>query len=352
MGSKTGIAWCDKTFNLWEGCSKVSPGCVHCYAETRAKRFGSVEWGVGKKRRRTSPANWRQPLKWNEEAARHYGICLRCDAPVVMNTPVSVECGCGIYGTAPKTRPVLVFSSSLGDWLDPEVPAEWLADQLELIAKTPHLVWLLLTKRPELWRERLLSAYSTGMDKRLSVEWSAMLRGWLAGTPPANVWVGTTVEDQQRADERIPVLLSIPARVRFLSCEPLLEAVVVKPLGRKPLYHCNGCGRELLRDSCCRCLSMNNTCSNQTRGIDWVICGGESGSKARPFDLAWARSLRDQCAAAGVPFFMKQVGDKAGRYFGAEKPGHFNRIVFKAHHGADPAEWPADLRVQQFPEVR
>ena len=283
MGKQTGISWTDHTFNPWTGCAKVSPGCANCYAETQAKRFsGSFGgWGIGQPRKRTSPANWRGPWRWDRDAA--------------------------VAGVRHK-----VFCASMADWLDPEVPASWLVDLLALIANTPRLDWQLLTKRPELWRERMAAAHNVmceGKSIRKTtpshVPGLAMTGAWLDGNPPANVWVGTTAEDQRRADERIPALLAIPARLRFLSCEPLLGSVR---------------------------LDLDK--------IGWVIVGGESGARSRPLDLEWARGIVLQCVVSDVACFVKQMGD--------------NPIggAFNAYHGADPNEWPNDLRVQEFPEER
>lgn len=139
-----------------------------------------------------------------------------------------------------------------------------------------------------------------------------MIQRWLDGEAPSNVWVGTTVEDQQRADERIPALLAIPAHVRFLSCEPLLEAVDLT--------------RWLRRWT----LRGHSTPTEPCTSVRWVICGGESGPKARPMKADWARALRDQCAAAGVPFFMKQMGGAK------DKRGDLDQI-------------PEDLRIREIP---
>lgn len=287
MSENTKIEWCDHTFNPWTGCTKVSPGCAHCYAESWSKRSGIVEWGPGKPRKRTSEANWEKPLKWDKEAAAK-GVRYR------------------------------VFCASLADWLDDEVPIEWLVDLLDLIFKTPNLDWLLLTKRPENFSVRMMHAWLFSCGWRdgqtesepvaKEMECAAKIHAFTWGeNPPANVWIGTTVEDQERADERIPSLFGIPAAVRFLSCEPLLEAVdlIGKDTQGSALH-------PYLDDP----------------KIDWVICGGESGNGCRPFDAEWARSLRDQCKDAGVAFFMKQMG-------GARKP--FAAI-------------PADLMVREFPK--
>ena len=164
------------------------------------------------------------------------------------------------------------------------VPAEWLADPLALIAQTPHLDWLLLTKRPELWRERIHAACWPAS----SPGGGSLAAAWKGGSPPPNVWIGTSVEDQQRAEERVPHLLKIPARVRFLSCEPLLGE-----------------------------LDLGFLIDGEPWLVDWVICGGESGPGARPMHPAWARSLRDQCQEAGVAFHFKQWGAWApSQYFG------------------------------------
>ncbi len=310
MGKDTKISWCDHTFNPWWGCTKVSPGCANCYAEAVDQRFLGGHWGIGKDRRRTSVKNWREPLKWNREADG--GVCVDCGQPCYR----ALDCACGQLGAIGELRRARVFCASMADWLDHEVPVEWLSDFLLVIERTPHLDWLLLTKRPELWRERLRAAFNDGVRNQL--DGCLMVGGWLNGTPPANVWLGTTVEDRQRKS-RIDHLREIPAALRFLSVEPQLEH-----LGDVDLT-----------------------------GIGWVICGGESGDKARPFDLAWARSVRDQCAVAGVPFFMKQLGSnphERGRVLrdSARRDAH-DFIWDRA--GANPAEWPADLQVQQFPKV-
>lgn len=277
MGENTAIEWADHTFNAWIGCTKVSPGCANCYAEARSARWGDVEWGPGKERRRTSEANWRKPLSWDRAAARD--------------------------GVRPR-----VFCASLADWLDDEAPISWLADLLALIGQTPNLDWLLLTKRPQEWLVRMRDVvYHLEEEERRHLDADGdpkglgdgcfartLARQWICDEAPANVWVGTTVEDQRRADERIPQLLEIPARVRFLSCEPLLGPVdleaafsVTDAQGEPSGPRCN---------------------PNGSPAVGWVICGGESGAGARPMHPEWARSLRDQCVEAGVAFHFKQWG--------------------------------------------
>lgn len=251
MAENSKIEWTDHTFNPWFGCTHVSPGCEHCYAEVLMdQRYGRVEWGKGKARMRTSVANWRKPLAWNKTAAKN-GIRAR------------------------------VFCSSLADVFDEEVSWEWRRDLFQLIDQCPSLDWLLLTKRPQ----RVIQEMEIALDR--------FTDPWFDKHP--NVWIGTSVEDQRRADERIPHLLNVPALVRFLSCEPLLGPVDLSEMAR--------CGRDSygLRDG----------------GIDWVICGGESGHGARPMHPDWARSLRDQCQAAGVAFHFKQWGEYQ---YGTKRP--------------------------------
>lgn len=317
MGQTTGISWTHHTANFWIGCQKVSPGCEHCYAEhdtpTRTRRAKGLElWGPPKTtpRDRTKGA-WKDVLKWNRDAERD-GVRRR------------------------------LFVSSLADiFEDHPMVASWRAEALALLESCTSLDVQLLTKRPQNIRAMVPPA------------WLAP-SGW-----PAHVWVGTTVEDQKRADERIPHLLAVPARVRFLSCEPLLEAVdLLDDLMGYVDDDVSG-GRRVR-------LPHVTPYIHQEVKISWVIVGGESGPGARPFALEWARSIVAQCREAGVACFVKQMGDNAidaadecpaGGGCGLDECGMgcryakatTRRIVFRAHHGADPNEWPADLRVQEFP---
>ncbi|TIU02364.1 MAG: phage Gp37/Gp68 family protein [Mesorhizobium sp.] len=237
MGEVTAISWCDHTFNPWIGCMKVSPACDGCYAEALMdKRYGRVEWGAPGRggagtRVRTSAGNWHQPIRWNKRA---------------------MEAG---------TRP-FVFCASLADVFDNQVPVEWRRHLFDLICNTPHLIWLLLTKRPQM------------------IEDLAMKAGGL----PFNAAIGATVEDQERADKNIPALraatISLNPAFAFLSCEPLLG-----PINLPDGHHLN-----------------------------WVITGGETDQgehRARPTHPAWVRSLRDQCAASGIAYHHKQNGEWA-----------------------------------------
>lgn len=262
------IEWTDHTFNPWTGCLKVSPGCHHCYAETLSNRWGRDVWGPGPKRQRTSAANWKKPLQWNKQASS-------------------------------EGKRFKVFCASMADVFEDNPQLEpWRVDLLNLIQETPRLDWLLLTKRPENVNRMIEQA--TGFSD------SGM---WFHSAP--NVWIGTSVENQEYADKRIPELLRIPAKIRFLSMEPLLGPVDLEDLA----YEAAGpkwAGFNAL--------------------VDWVIVGGESGHYARPMHPAWVRSLKDQCQAAGVAFFFKQWGEYTP-YFGA---GPFG-VIDKNGEWATPA---------------
>lgn len=218
----------------------VSPGCVNCYAATFAQRGvgidgGPVDWGRGATRRRTSPSVWDAPHTWNKKADK-------------------------------QGKRLKVFAASMADVFDEEVDPSWRDDFWEVVKACPNLDFQILTKRPQ------------NIQSMLPDDWGE--HGW------KNVWLGTSVEDQTRADERIPILSNIPAVVRFLSVEPLLAPVTLD------LSH-----------------------------IQWVICGGESGRGARPMEPAWAISVRDQCLAQKVPFFFKQWGGKNKKLTGKRLEG-------------------------------
>jgi protein gp37 len=224
MGELSKIEWTDHTFNPWIGCQKVSPGCDHCYAEAMMDhRYGRVKWGPHGERVRTSLANWRKPLQWNRSAKA-------------------------------EGKRYRVFCASLADWLDNKVPKQWREDLAVVIEETPHLDWLLLTKRIENFQK---------------------LSPWHDDAVPSNVWLGTTCENQETYNRRWTILSAIPAAVRFISYEPALGPL--EPWG-KP---------------------------------DWIICGGESGPGARMMQPEWALDVMAYCAVADIAFFMKQMTGKA-----------------------------------------
>lgn len=300
MGTTSGIEWCDSSFNGWSGCTAVSPCCTNCYAEALGKRLGTLGgWGSGVARRRTGVKNWNEPLRWNEAQWWECPACGWRGAKVVEDTFLGARCpDCPFPYTGLNLARRRVFSASLSDWLDNEVPAEWLADLLDLVRRTSRLDWLLLTKRIGLWRARLLAARAVAVERDASplVAW---LDEWLAGRPPGNVWVGATVGDQTEADRDVPKLLQVPARVRFLSIEPMLGPINIRRwLSPRQSPNADGYGGEH---------APGWTTDFTT--VDWVICGGESGPGARPVNPEWVRSLRDQCQSASVPFLFKQWGE-------------------------------------------
>jgi protein gp37 len=327
MGENTNIEWADHSWNPWRGCTKVSPGCANCYAETWSRRNPAVlgNWGKGKPR--VLAKNWVNPLRWNCTK-----ICTNCGQANKLDAMVCSARSCAHFEfLRPRVFP------SLCDWLDEEVPTEWLAALLTLIHETPNLDWLLLTKRPENFQSRLAAvrqflacdgSYSKGIEARC---YHKLLVPWANRNPPNNVWIGTSLEDQKRADERIPALLQIPARLRFLSLEPLLGPIDLSSA-------CNFPGRDF-----------------GERPFDWVIIGGESGPRGRPCNVDLIRSIIGQLDKAAVPCFVKQVGSNPCGYWteGAALPAPDALWKLRVKHpkGGNPEEWPEDLRVRQYPEV-
>jgi len=269
MSENSKIEWCDHTFNPWEGCTKVGPGCDHCYAETRNARFAggaAINWGPGVPRRRTSPANWRKPLAWNAEHAEFYAQ----------------------HGHRQR-----VFCASLADVFDNEVDPAWRRDLFDLIELTPNLDWLMLTKR-------------IGNVAKMVAD--ARTHDWLAGRH--NVWLGATIVSQAEADRDIPKLLAVPAARRFLSMEPLLGPVDLTAI---PM---SGSGHHEFDPIITANVLRRAEAYPPLPSLDWVIVGGESGAGSRPMHPDWARAIRDQCRNAGVPFLFKQHGEWL-----AAKPG-------------------------------
>ena len=251
MGDNTGISWATHTANFWIGCQKIGPGCEHCYAETWDNRFnkGENHWGPGAPRRRTSQSTRNRPHRWQRDAVAQ-GVRAR------------------------------VFCASLSDVFDNAVDPAWRRDVAETIRATPDLDWMLLTKRIG--------------------NVPAMVARDFDGALPDNVWLGASIVTQEEADRDIPKLLATPARVRWLSMEPLVERVRIDPA--------------------------------QMAALDMIVVGGESGRGARTFDLEWARDLLTQARAGGTAYHFKQMGQ-------ADRPSDYG----------DPAAFPADLRVREFP---
>jgi protein gp37 len=285
----TRIQWTDETWNPVRGCSIVSEGCRHCYAMRQAHRFSGAGGPYeGLTRQTPSGPKWTGKIRL---------------VPEVLDQPLRWR------------KPRRVFVNSMSDLFHEEVPDEFIDKVFAVMARAHEHTFQILTKRPE----RMRGYFERPLQWAISQPY-----------PLPNVWLGISCEDQATADERIPLLLQTPAAVRFLSCEPLLGPI--------DLYGY---------------LSGNGRCFNQvglTDAVDWVIVGGESGPGARPIDLAWVRVIVEFCRGTRTAVFVKQLGADPG-FTGAGGPGTHSpiRLLLKDPKGGDPAEWPEELRVRQFP---
>jgi Bacteriophage protein gp37 len=266
MTDKTGIEWTDATWNPVTGCDKVSPGCDHCYAETIAHRFAGTKAYPDGFAVTLRPERLDQPLRWK--------------------------------------RPRRIFVNSMSDLFHKDIPDEFIARVWAVMALAPQHTFQILTKRHGRMRSLLRSdAFKVAtFDAAWELSPGPLVTKW----PLSNVWMGVSVEDQQRAELRIPALLDTPAAVRFLSCEPLLGPVDLTGSGTAQTYWLTG------RPGWGEPETANGVTLSPlvvAPGIDWVIVGGESGPGARPMHPEWARQLRDQCTTAGVAFHFKQWGE-------------------------------------------
>lgn len=268
MGQKTTIEWTDATWNPIRGCSRISEGCRNCYAESVAARFsgpGQAYDGLAKRVAVTKESRGRFPRVISE--ARWTGEVRVIDS--------------ALYLPLRWKKPRRIFVNSMSDLFHESVPDSWLDHIFKIIAKARQHTFQILTKRPARMLEYV------GPHLKPVPEFLP------------HVWFGVSVEDQKTADERIPLLLETPAAVRFISAEPLLGPVDLRFLQPNGEVEINA-------------LAGTHGVYRPHRGgnahLDWVICGGESGPRARPMHPDWARALRDQCQAAGMPFFFKQWG--------------------------------------------
>ena len=319
MAKKSKIEWTEDTWNPIAGCSIVSPGCHNCYAMRQAARFqsqpkyrGTIENG-----RWTGRVNFHTPS---------LSIPLR------------------------KAQPTMYFVNSMSDLFHYNVADEWIDQIFAVMALCGQHTFQVLTKRAERMQEHV-SHPSFPIDVYAAMEQIAdehdiadfLFDSW----PLPNVWLGVSVEDQQRANERIPLLLETPAAVRFLSCEPLLGPMQLTGICSNP--------------TCFNALQYGPSWSPGTT-IDWVIIGGESGPDARPCNIDWVGSIVDQCRSAGVHCFVKQLGanveacdviDAADHFPGpvklvpAARPNA--RVLLNDSKGGNPSEWPTALRVREMP---
>lgn len=351
MNRRTPIQWCDYTLNFWEGCTKVSAGCTHCYAAERDKRH-MIEpvdhWGKGAPRRRVKSAA-ANAIAWNKRP----WICNCCSKAFTL-TDSHEHRHNSIIPTFHRAR---VFLGSLMDIFDDEVPIEWLADGMDVVRQCAELDFLMVTKRPELFQVRTLEAalwacgYRNGQlfdipIARTRDELTEFLGGWSKlELTPQNVWLITSTENQEMLEKRVPDLLRIPAVVHGLSCEPLLGPInlnlsTVFALGKHRQQFLGG--TEVTDNP-----TVLRTDGNK---INWVIAGGESGPSARPMKVEWMGDIQRQCQEAGVPYFAKQLGGNlsdADLSFCSQASG----TSMHDKKGGDPSEWPEDLRVREWPNV-
>lgn len=324
----TAIQWTDRVWNPVSGCTKVSKGCQHCYAERQADRklpkggftdrpFTEVRTHAN---RLDIPLHWRKPQR--------------------------------------------VFVNSMSDLFHEDVPGDFIDQVFAVMALCPQHTFQVLTKRP--WRMRDYLSGSDYRNEQISIEAESM-----SGTdrhtedlqprwrlPLPNVWLGVSVEDQATADERIPVLLETLAALRWVSYEPALGPVDFGKAGGLPVYRFADKPIEMIDGLTGRSLGFSAALAGSWRRHDgnmhswlnWIVVGGESGPGARPFDIAWARRTVEQCKAAGVACFVKQLG--ARPVYRGRDDDSLLRMWLNDRKGGDIEEWLADLRVREWPEVR
>lgn len=352
------IEWTDETWNPTRGCSRVSPGCDHCYAIREARRHdhaGGAYEGLTRLRKKDDELDWSGRVKFVQD---------------VLAKPLR------------WTKPRLVFVNSMSDLFHEKFTNEQIAAVFGVMAASPTHTFQVLTKRAKRMRQWvrwiendadgavdgcLLHAQDHLGIVRTGGKWAPPGTPW----PLPNVWLGVSVEDQARADERIPHLVETPAVVRFVSCEPLLGPVnltriVSQRFPTNPPGHVEFDG---LRGYVGGPRPEDDTPA--VRGLQWVIVGGESGPKARPYERAWAGAIIEHCRHAGVACFHKQMGahvlDRNDAGFEGEHSGEWPdgtlvgtserwqgapcRVTLRHPKGADPGEWPESLRVRQYPEA-
>lgn len=321
MGGESKIQWTDATWSPVRGCSMVSPGCTNCYAMTQAHRW--PQFG-----RLTRPGP--NGMVWTGEVRT-------IDA--LMTLPLGWR------------TPRLVFVNSQSDTFHADVPTEFIDMMFAIMSVCRWHVFQVLTKRPERMLEYCSSTDTMGriaaivarLAHNLGSAYVTHVDDGLPGFHLPNVWLGVSAEDQDRADERIPLLLNTPAAVRFVSCEPLLGPIDFNALSDacENLNALSGRREDPFGDVVTRRLGS---------ALDWVIVGGESGQRARSLDLAWIRAIVDQCAAAYVPVFVKQIGARPYDTH-PNDPSRHRELRPRDRKGGNPLEWPDDLRVRQFPKV-
>lgn len=356
MGLKTSIAWCDATYNIWRGCTKVSPGCHNCYAEAQAQinpatlgRWGNHPRVVGAASHREIPLTLAGQARVERVRKRLFVNSLadfwdQWDGALLDHTGEPLYVSQYHQWVTSKTHQVKGLRLLTLDDV-----REFVFGQM---VRTPEIDWLLLTKRPQ-YIMRTLRRIAESAET-LDEKGQNLARSWIAGHPPENVWVGVSVENHS-SRVRIHELSEVPAACRFLSVEPILDEVDLSPWLREYAERDRGFGFYQHLPTCSwtpdgGCFGRRTRDCNgdgepdASDAFHWVIVGGESGDRARPTQLQWIEGVVDQCQESGVPVFVKQLGSD---------PVETETIKLTLRHkkGEDPKEWPAFFRVQEFPEV-
>jgi len=327
MSTNTKIGWTDATWNPTTGCTKVSQGCKHCYAEREWKRLaanprGGVYQGREFTDVRCHPERLDQPLKWR--------------------------------------KPRRVFVNSMSDLFHENVPDEFIDQVFAVMALAPPHIFQVLTKRPRRMWEYMIGQHDIdGLDDVTRVECIRFAAQDYTCTPdedvrwpPPNIHLGVSCEDQASANERIPLLLKTPAAVRWVSLEPLLGPVDIRrwitDAATETAQRGDPLAATLMRQS------VAEGSGWMAPTLDWFVVGGESGPKARPCCVEWIRDVIDQCHEAWVPVFVKQLGARPVRWVQAPSADGYGDygpedVKLSNRAGSDPSEWPEDLRVQEYP---
>ena len=302
--SATKIEWATHVWNPVTGCTKVSEGCRNCYAERQVNRLGKLVHGL-------------------DPHPRSEYVGLPIVAPFTRVLTHSDRLDQPLHWRKPRR----VFVCSMSDLFHPDVPFAFVDLVFAAMALSQHHTFMVLTKRPNIMRSYLCDEERRTWVQALMDQpaWVQLPSGrtfprFVDQWPLPNVWLGVSIENQATADERIPLLLQTPAAVRFVSCEPMLGPVDLYGGDPDPRLGGVTAGHGVTLEPCW--YPGDDPHGPPRPGLDWVICGGESGPGARPMHPDWARSLRDQCQAAGVPFFFKQWGEWAPNCLCGSKGPH------------------------------
>lgn len=329
MADKTGIGWTNATWNPLVGCSIVSPGCKNCYAMKQANRIERMSAGSGREthyagttRLVKGKAVWTGAMKKSPEH--------------ILTQP--------LRWPAPR----MIFTNSMSDLFHEFVPDSWIDEIFAVMALAPRHTFQVLTKRAERMRDYLTAP---GLRDRIIAEMYRLMEGrriigfTAISLPLPNVWLGVSTEDQDRANQRVPLLLDTPAAVRFASYEPAIGPVDFGRILQQEVDPPTHWYLDALEGRIWDDANGDVDAIPDDAKLDWVIVGGESGPGARPFHLNWARDLVRECAESHTALFVKQMGSKP---IDTSDLGTFP-VAFKHGKGEDATEWPASLRVQEFP---